>query len=223
MAYKHLVLRFHLIAAFTTVTMALITVPINLGSITITVTMVNRSGMNTINMTSKDITFISANAFERVPNLQVLRLSRNNISFIAPEAFSGTLLSILRVPHNNLDHIPDLSAVRDTLTEIHAQHNRISQIYNLEPLQKLEKVYLNNNLLAPVPHVIHHQLGSERLFVDSVVPVSTKFMWVSNQPGPRQKCTVEWDYRTADRTSVQRVECCLVSNNAVCQGKGQTI
>ena len=87
------------------------------------------------------------NEINQFENCEKLSLSTNAIIQIVPMQRLKNL-KILSLARNNIKRIQNLEDVAATLEQLWLSYNKIERLDNLAPLQKLHTFYISNNLIA---------------------------------------------------------------------------
>ncbi|ELU05776.1 hypothetical protein CAPTEDRAFT_221383 [Capitella teleta] len=131
--------------------------------------------LSTVDLAFNSINFISPKSFletrvssldlcwnqlKNFPDLRTLHLSltfldlcRNKLTQVPVSVLQGLRLKSIDLSNNEISEFPDFSLLADTLTVIDLSYNPIAKIRPelLTPLVNLERLYLENALLAVVP------------------------------------------------------------------------
>ncbi|XP_070497778.1 uncharacterized protein [Chironomus tepperi] len=98
------------------------------------------------------ITSIPANTFANSPRLEYIELSRNRISELNENSFTGTALSFIAIDYNELTSFDQnwFTSINGTLTHLELMQNRIEEIgpNAFGNLRELKEVILNYNTLT---------------------------------------------------------------------------
>ena len=105
---------------------------------------------------SNNIIFIHSHAFQNVPGLEYLRMTKNKLEDIADDAFQGTALITLGLSHNKLVKIPYLGFITSTLVNLILNNNFINAVSetDIQGANVLRTLGLNRNPLTFVTDVI---------------------------------------------------------------------
>ena len=106
-----------------------------------------------IDLARNALKIIGENQFAGYSTLNNLNLFDNDIRFIHPSAFEGTVIVRLQLSRNNLTMIPDLRAINTTLIELDLLSNKIAVIPLdfLQPYGNLLSLTLGWNFLTEIP------------------------------------------------------------------------
>ena len=129
--------------------------------------------INVLNVSNDGIFVVSPNILLNFPNLQVLDMSRNEISFYSDRSMrlksNSTHIQNLSFASNDITMIPqNVFSDLVSLHEIDLSNNRIQNFdFNISGLYSLEKLNLEHNTLFEIPEAACQQL---RKLAERVAP-----------------------------------------------------
>nr|XP_005159720.1 leucine-rich repeat-containing protein 69 isoform X1 [Danio rerio] len=108
--------------------------------------------LNKLYLYGNQISYLSAEVLEGLPNLVLLNLNHNKIKVIPSEIKSLCRLQSISITDNHLEQIPAELGLMKSLTEINFTNNKLTQIpQQLCDLSQLRRLYLARNKLTEIP------------------------------------------------------------------------
>ena len=119
--------------------------------------------MKVLNVSNTEITSVPDNILISFPSLQVIDMSRNNITFYKERSVilsSNGDIQCLNFAHNQINFLPqNLFSNLLSLRKLDLSNNHIHDFdFNISRLDSLKNLNLENNMISEIPEATHEQL-----------------------------------------------------------------
>ena len=101
---------------------------------------------------------ISKNSLATLLNMTLLVISRNILTYVEDDSFSGLQIETLTMSYNQLTSVPHIEPLVFTLSSLRLDRNRISTIepYTFRNFTALKRLYLIRNFITNLPDFALH-------------------------------------------------------------------